>query len=189
MVWLNLLGIFFWIKDSVTDVKVYYWQYPCFTWSGAGDFTELQLGKPALLPPSSSMESSASPPFDGPVKKKARTQSKQSHRTANPVFDQDEAKVEELDQSGNIGSDLWGLLHILFDDRMFQFVFCCHVLSAILSMFFDHRDEAVKLGAGRCIVSRNIYSMLENQNEGNLNTPWIRDQLFSFFFFCFTLCI
>ncbi|KAG5242906.1 methyl-CpG-binding domain-containing protein [Salix suchowensis] len=71
-----------------------------------GDFTELQLGKQAPLPPPSSIESSASPPFDGPVKKKARTHSKQNHRTANPVFDQDEAKVGELDQSGNSGSDL-----------------------------------------------------------------------------------
>ncbi|KAJ6742070.1 METHYL-CPG BINDING PROTEIN MBD [Salix viminalis] len=76
----------------------------CLKW--IGDFTELQLGNPALLPPPSSIESSASPPFDGPVKKKARTQSKKSHRTANPVFDQDEARVEELDQSGNSGSDL-----------------------------------------------------------------------------------
>ncbi|KAG6769413.1 hypothetical protein POTOM_025048 [Populus tomentosa] len=80
--------------------------YPCFTWSGPGDFTELQLGKPALLPPPSSIQSSASPSFDRPVKKKAWTQSKQNYRTASPVCNQDEAKVEELDQSRNSGSDL-----------------------------------------------------------------------------------
>ncbi|KAJ6913054.1 hypothetical protein NC651_015520 [Populus alba x Populus x berolinensis] len=67
---------------------------------------ELQLGKPALLPPPSSIQSSASPSFDRPVKKKARTQSKQNYRTANPVCNQDEAKVEEVDQSRNSGSDL-----------------------------------------------------------------------------------
>jgi hypothetical protein len=125
--WLNLLGIFFWIKDSITDVKVYYWQYPCFTWSGPGDFTELQLGRPA------------SPSFDRPVKKKAGTQSKQDYRTANPVCNQDGAKVEELDQSRNSGSDLWGLFHILFDDRMLQFVFCCHVLSC--NTFYVFRPQ------------------------------------------------
>ncbi|KAF9679856.1 hypothetical protein SADUNF_Sadunf06G0059100 [Salix dunnii] len=77
----------------------------CLKW--IGDFTELQLGKPALLPPpSSSIQSSASLPFDRPVKKKARTQSKQSHRTTNPVCNQDGAKVEVLDQNGNSGSDL-----------------------------------------------------------------------------------
>ncbi|KAJ6992739.1 hypothetical protein NC653_015976 [Populus alba x Populus x berolinensis] len=71
------------------------------------DFAELQLGKPALLPPPSSpIQSSASPSFDRPVKKKARTQSKQNYRTANPVCNQDEAKVEEVDQSRNSGSDL-----------------------------------------------------------------------------------
>ncbi|CAK7345770.1 unnamed protein product [Dovyalis caffra] len=75
------------------------------TWDGPGDPTELRLGSPAFLPspsPSPSIESSALS-FDRPVKKKARTPAKQIHRT-NPVCNQDEAKVEEPDQSINSGS-------------------------------------------------------------------------------------
>lgn len=157
--WLNLLGIFFWIKDSITDVKAYYWQYPCFTWSGPGDFTELQLGKPALLSPPSSIQYSASPSFDRPVKKKAGTQSKQNYRTANPVCSQDDAKVEELDQSRNSGSDLWEACSISFlmtgfYSSCFAVMFCL----AILFMFFDHRvlmnqhKQGSKMGPGGCIV-------------------------------------
>ncbi|KAG6740098.1 hypothetical protein POTOM_057735 [Populus tomentosa] len=73
-------------------------------WVGPGDCTELQLGRPAILPPPL-IQSSAYLPLDWPVKKKARTPSKQSHRT-NPMCNLDEPKVEEPDQSRNSDCDL-----------------------------------------------------------------------------------
>nr|XP_034906238.1 methyl-CpG-binding domain-containing protein 2-like isoform X1 [Populus alba]XP_034906239.1 methyl-CpG-binding domain-containing protein 2-like isoform X1 [Populus alba]XP_034906240.1 methyl-CpG-binding domain-containing protein 2-like isoform X1 [Populus alba] len=74
------------------------------TWVGPGDCTELQLGPPAILPPPL-IQSSAYLPLDWPVKKKARTPSKQSHRT-NLMCNLDEPKVEEPDQSRNSDCDL-----------------------------------------------------------------------------------
>ncbi|KAH7572500.1 hypothetical protein ACOSP7_015673 [Xanthoceras sorbifolium] len=71
--------------------------------TGSDNSTNLQLGRPALLPPQH--DTPVSDPDPRPAKQARRTSSKQMY-SGNPIFNQHKVTIEEPGQSRNSGYDL-----------------------------------------------------------------------------------